>query len=578
MPSLLPDVGVHEVIASVEHVNSQIEGTFAEVGSRLGRGHEIFRELNDGLTRLSGELSGTNIEGTAVAFQDIARKLTELAEVLPSESMSLDRIGRKASETSILLRTLLKHIQMISIISRSARIEAASLDSNRDSFLDFTQEASQLAAAAKNSVESCTRDQVQLADAIRIALDKHREFQNRYREQLISVSSELIASHARIQRQQLDGLRLTETTAAGAGRIAQAVGTSIVSLQAGDSIRQRLEHVCNGLHVASGYGAGIVPDDSEDAALISRFITGLEAEQLDSAVRQFDTDIRQIAHVLSSLGSDVAGIVSQGKSLYGNQNNSAPSFLSEIKQSLSHASELIQSCENARISVDGALSVVEDTLGKFRRAASDLSHTVMDIILIGMNAGLRAGHLGAKGSSFVVIANELKTTADHISGGAGLLQPVLDEIEVSANDLRSLRVDAESSQLAGLENSVLAAIQDLEGGNERVIGTMTRLIKEGAEFEDVIASAQDTLKSLAGALAVLPDHISQLRAGSKAFDAIPLAAGEKAKPLLEDLASRYTMVIEREIHVRFLREAGIKVDAIPDKPATEADTDEVLFF
>ncbi|WP_146690537.1 chemotaxis protein [Bradyrhizobium canariense] len=477
-----------------------------------------------------------------------------------------------------MLRALLKHIQMISIISRSARIEAASLDSNRGSFLDFTQEAFQLAKAAQDSVESCTRDQVQLADAIKTALDKHREFQTRYREQLISVSSELIASHGRIQQQQSNGVRLTETTGASAGRIAQAVGISIVSLQAGDSIRQRLEHVCHGLHVASGYATGIVPDDAEDAALISRFIAGLEAEQLDDAVRQFDTDIRQIAHTLSSLGSDVAGIVSQGKSLYGNQNNTTSSFLSEIKQSLNHASELIRSCENARISVDRALSVVEDTLGKFRRAASELSHTVTDIILIGMNAGLRAGHLGAKGSSFVVIANELKTTADHISGGAGMLRPVLDEIEVSANDLRSLRVDAESSQLAGLENSVLAAIQDIEMGNERVNGTMTRLIKEGAEFEDVIASAQDTLKSLADALAVLPDHISSLRADSKTFDTMPAAAGEKAKPLLEDLANRYTMATEREIHRRFLNDAGIKADAIPDKPATETAADDVLFF
>jgi hypothetical protein len=65
----------------------------------------------------------------------------------------------------------------------------------------------------------------------------------------------------------------------------------------------------------------------------------------------------------------------------------------------------------------------------------------------------------------------------------------------------------------------------------RVNDTMTRLIKEGAEFEDVIASAQDTLKSLAGALAVLPNHISQLRADSKAFDAISPAVAEKAKPL-----------------------------------------------
>jgi hypothetical protein len=64
-----------------------------------------------------------------------------------------------------------------------------------------------------------------------------------------------------------------------------------------------------------------------------------------------------------------------------------------------------------------------------------------------MNAGLKAGHLGDKGRAFVVIANELKATADRISGGAKLLQPVLDNIEQSANRLRTLRQEEDLLQV-----------------------------------------------------------------------------------------------------------------------------------
>lgn len=55
-----------------------------------------------------------------------------------------------------------------------------------------------------------------------------------------------------------------------------------------------------------------------------------------------------------------------------------------------------------------------------RAAMTELSGVVVDIILIGMNAGLKAGHLGMRGRTFVVIAGELKATADQISGAKTL--------------------------------------------------------------------------------------------------------------------------------------------------------------
>ena len=179
------------------------------------------------------------------------------------------------------------------------------------------------------------------------------------------------------------------------------------------------------------------------------------------------------------------------------------SFLTRIKQTLAQASTLIGTCESAGRSVDEALAIVEDTLAKFRQAIAGLAEATVDITLIGMNAGLKASHLGSRGSAFVVIANELKATADQVSAGAGRLRPVLDGIERSANELRELRVQGDPTQLAKLEPQILQALREVEAGNERLGKLMSRLVDEGAEFEGLMNSAQGLMSSLGESSATL---------------------------------------------------------------------------
>ncbi len=171
----------------------------------------------------------------------------------------LGAIGTSANETSNVLKTLVKQIQMVMIIARSARIEAAALDTSQESFLDFTQEAFELAKAVQVSIDSCADDQQRLMEAINVALSRQRDFEGRYRAQLLSVSEQLISAHSGMQGRQADSVRLAGLTSASTKRIAEAVGVAIVSLQAGDSVRQRLEHVCRGLRIAAGSEPSLVP-------------------------------------------------------------------------------------------------------------------------------------------------------------------------------------------------------------------------------------------------------------------------------------------------------------------------------
>jgi len=562
-------------VGSVEKVSSRVEEAFAGVGQQLGRGHAIFQDLNQALTALFGELSGAEIEGASQALQGVAERLNGLAEALPAETVLLRHLGKTASEASELLNPLFKHIQMISIIARSARIEAASLSEDREGFLAFTQEAHDLAKAVQQSLEGCARDESLLAKAIETAVSRQTDFDERYRSRLLAAASDLISAYVGMQEQRNKSVQLADLAGASTKRIAEAVGRAIISLQAGDSARQRLEHISHALKLVDRASPSIVPAQGRPVTEAERaaFICHLQAMQIRDAESEFGRDVGHINQALAAILADAVGVVSQGRSVYGGQGGDSP--LERIRKSLAQASSLIANCEGAGKSVDDALLVVDDTLGKFRGAIANLSEAVIDITLIGMNASLKAGHLGSKGNAFVVIANELKATADHVSADAARLKPVLDGVEESASRLRALRVEGDPAQLAKLEPAILDALREVEAGDERFDKLIGRLVQEGAEFETLIASAQRTLTDLTAASATLPAVAARLEMPVVTVGDISPDLGEDA--ILGELFAQYTMERERDVHRSVLQRFGLAVAAAP-APAAGADDDGVLLF
>lgn len=552
--SVIPADTLAEATAATEDVSSRIEDVFARVGHELGRGHLIFKELNQGLAALASELSGAEIEGAATALQEIAARLSELAQALPAETALLETIGKSTAEASSLLKPLFKHIQMITIIARSARIEAASLEGDREGFLAFTQEAFDLGKAVQGAIEGCARDQQRLSDAVSTAFARQKEFEGHFRNQLEAESAELGSAYSGLRDQRSSSSHLADLASASTRKIAEAVGGAIISLQAGDSARQRLEHVLHGLGLASGHAPSLVPEPiaSEDGA---RAVCQLQAAQLRDAQREFGSDIGQIVRALTAILHDAGSVVGHGRALIGGEDGGSSTFLARVKQTLAHASTLVATCEGAGRAVDEALAIVEDTLAKFRQAIAGLAEATVDITLIGMNAGLKASHLGSRGSAFVVIANELKATADHVALGAGRLKPVLDAIERAARSLKELRVQGDPTQLAQLEPQILQALREVEAGNERLGKLMSRLVEEGAEFEELMNSAQGLMTTLGDGSAALPAVAARLEAAT--------AGAQKPRPqaqdeaMLEDLFARYTMEREREVHRQFLQTLGL---------------------
>jgi hypothetical protein len=581
MAMALPPGLTIEAVASIEDVGSRIEDVFAKVGGELGRAHTIFEDLNSGLSSLARELSGSKIEGASDAFRDIAARLRSLAEALPAETMLLGTIGASAAQASIFLKDLIKHIHMIGVIARSSKIEAASLDGDRGGFLSFTQEASDLASSVQLSIAACWKEQEQLAEAISMARKGQLEFERRYQLQLLSVGDELTAARAEIKNRQTQSIELAELARSSTMRIGAAVGTAIVSLQAGDSTRQRLEHICRGLNIVGAEG-GIAPaggDAAEGLAAAAPFVCVLQGAQLADTVSEFASDIGAIGRSLAALSADSAKLVDHGRVLYGGKDDDMTSFLAVMKQRLAKASTLIAACGQAKASVDTSMSVLENMLGKFRGAISALDETIVDITLIGMNAGLKASHLGVKGRAFVVIANELKAAADRISGGAKMLHPVLDEIEQSANGLKHLRKAEDARQMSNLEDSIIHALRDIEAGNGQLDQMMGNLTRESVLFETLVIGANNVMHELGDKFATLSTVAVRLEAPNPLIALLSVSEARKVGELFDDLYLQYTMVRERDVHLKLC--GRFQFICKPTTSASEkcdAATEDAIFF
>lgn len=567
-------------VASIEHASTQIEDVFAKVGRHLGSAHTIFGDLSSRLSQVSDELAGDRSESASIALQGVAARLRSLAEALPAETALLGEIGASSAQTSALLRELVKHVQMVTVISRSSRIEAASLNGNRGDFLNFTQEASDLANSVKMSVADCSKDHQRLSDALDSALAGQSEFERRYRDQLILVSADLIAVYAQIRDRQARSAELTASAGTRTRQIGEAVGSAIVSLQSGDSVRQRLEHIGHGLRKSAQPDAAPPPAGGatfDPAAVASPLILMLQGAQLEETVAGFEADIQGIGRTLATLSAGATSVVDQGRLLLGTEGSDVATALTLMKQKLAEATLLIAGCANAKKVVDHSISVLDEMLRKFHRAISQLGDTVIDITLIGMNAALKAAKLGAEGRAFVVIASELRATADHISAESAALESVLGRMAQSAEGLKALRQDDNSHQVAELETSIIDAIRDIEGSNGRVLDTISHLNKESMRFEGLMIDATSMMSAISKKMGDLPKVAERLQTLDCSLPTIPSADVPGLGDVFDELHATYTMVSERRVHSDFCVRFGLPSQNVEDQlPTSEAD--DVLFF
>ncbi|OYX02600.1 MAG: hypothetical protein B7Z14_02890 [Bosea sp. 32-68-6] len=384
---------------------------------------------------------------------------------------------------------------------------------------------------------------------------------------------------------QQRGVELTSDAAIHSGKIAMAAGGAIIALQSGDSIRQQLEHAIKALRLLSAIAAGTGPGAGLDDAArrgADILLRRLEAAQLQESAQTLAQDADSIEAALALLAGDTAGLLDLVRSLYQGDGGRSGSFLADLEGELAEASDLLAKCDRARAGVDRVTSAMSTVLQTCQETVAALSETVSSIVLIGMNAGLRAARLGPGGRSLVVIAQELKVAADHVAGDAAKLTPTFAQMQQASGGLKQGgRLDA--AHFAALNDAMGTSLAAMRGAGDRLGSALDQLTREGGGFASVVAQARLSFSNAGAMSDLIASGAAELERScdGAAMPDDPAAAAAVRELIDGQVWPNYTMVGERTIHQAIIASLlpAAQGGAAPVTVAAPAqdDVDDVLF-
>ena len=582
---LAQEPGLSRLIEALEGTAREIDVTFARAGSQLGEGLGLFEGLKERLTTLSTDLSGPEIARAGTTLSGLAGELRAINDGLLQETGVLQQLAAHSKDASQALERLLEHMRLITILARSARIEAVSVQAAGRDFGDFTSEIVALTTQAQRTIQNCARDHDHLSALLGSALEAQRDFEGRYGQALSALAAKLEQTLVEVAGRQQRSVALTSDAATHSGKIAMAAGGAIIALQSGDSIRQQLEHAIKALRllvtVASGTGEGAALD-SDARAAVDVVLRRLEAAQLDESARMLAQDADAIEAALALLAGDTAGLLDLVRSLYQGDGGRSGSFLADLEADLAEASDLLAKCDRARAGVDRVTSAMSTVLETCQETVAALAGTVSSIVLIGMNAGLRAARIGTGGRSLVVIAQELKFAADQVAADAAQLTPTFAQMQETSGGLKSGgRLDA--AHFTALNEAMGESLAALRQTGDRLAATLDQLTREGGGFASVVEQARLSFSNAGAMSDLIASGAAELdRSAAEAeMPDDPEAAVAAAGLIERHVWPNYTMVGERTIHQTVVAallpsQAGAAAPVVVNAPVQD-DADDFLF-
>lgn len=577
------DPTLSRLIQALEGTAREIDVTFARAGSQLGEGLALFEGLKERLTTLSSELSGPEIAQAGSTLSGLAGELRGINDGLRDETGVLQDLALLSKDASQALERLLEHMRLITILARSARIEAVSVQAAGRDFGDFTSEIVSLTTEAQRTIQNCARDHDHLSALLGSALAAQRDFEGRYGQALSALAGKLEQTLVEVTGRQQRSVALTSDAATHSGKIAMAAGGAIIALQSGDSIRQQLEHAIKALRLlgAVAAGTGVGADlDAEARSATDIVLRRLEAAQLRESAQTLAQDADSIEAALALLAGDTSGLLDLVRSLYQGDGGRSGSFLADLEADLAEASDLLAKCDRARAGVDRVTATLSNVLETCQETVAALAGTVSSIVLIGMNAGLRAARIGTGGRSLVVIAQELKFAADQVATDASQLTPTFARMQETSGGLKTGgRLDA--AHFTALNEAMGTSLSALRQTGDRLATTLDHLTREGGGFASVVAQARLSFSN-AGAMSDLIASGAAELDRSVADAAMPEDPGGAVAGLIErHVWPNYTMVGERTVHQAIVgallpTQAGLAAAVVVSNPA-DAEVDDFLF-
>jgi hypothetical protein len=565
--------GLRRLVAALIEAIKPGEQAFLALGERLDQAVQVIDRLTNGLTELSEMVDGEQVGASAEGLRSAVGKVGEIASGLGVEGEDLGKLAATLSGGSRTIDQLRKTVGEVASLGINAKIQVAQITANTD-FAVFTSEVARLAGLAAAGLDALDLGFKSVGSLITQAHHGHAAFAQESGQALAAVAERLTSSLVLMDNHHHKTRDVVLAICRRSAEIAMLIGEAVISLQANDITRQRIEHVVAAIDRAAELlgpapmraAAGLPEGERRQLAAI---ICRLQAAQLDSTAVQFEAELRRLLRSLDSLASDADKMLRQEISMgAGNQD----SLFARLSNELEEAKRLYNGFAEGRAGSRRLIAEVTQAAGRMVGHVDAVHEIEADIRVMGLNATLKCGWLGNEGRGLAIIAQELRHCAKRTEEQAVLVNARLHALVAATASFAEGKDEAstalQTASVIGAMSSSLDYLLATQTVFEERLPSMVAEAEHAKVLLGEAASRTDIHQSLGSALRQAVNALAAWGDGETDEESPP----ELIRRALDLLDSPYTMAAEREVHALFLGGAGLE-----GAVETSAEAEDFLF-
>ncbi|MGB8600624.1 MAG: hypothetical protein WCD42_00330 [Rhizomicrobium sp.] len=569
--ALPPGTRAAELSERLETARRIIEERFLAAGAQLSKYFKGLESLTATLDRLLETLNTDIVSATTANLETAAAKLYALPDSHRHRTDNIAILGDCCATLAEQIDDMKSDLAYMRVFTVNIKIVAGGIGDAGSEFSLFAEDIADCVVRVTEELDSIATDTAKLQANQRAALKQATALSRRITTLLPAVPDELVRS-AGTMGEHYRGV------AAAAGQVKElardirkAISRILLALQIGDSTRQRIEHIQNGIRATQTHDALRNHDQAQAA---SAYLYALEAAQLTAAAGHFNREVDEINRSLVELAQTARQLLQLHNLTFRDGSTGKGSFLGILESRLNDARELVGNIEKTDTATATTGREAAVAAEKLNKRILQIQLLKNDVQYMALNTTLKCCQIGEIGQPLSVVAIELRAHAEKLEEEAGQSLVVLEKLMQASGELSNTAATGQTlGQIAAQAlHHAATRLSEANEKTEREISEIVTLgddvargLEQSAKQKSIQHDIGDTLALVAGAM-------------SNLAGALPPCPPEIAAPLrqvLETLASDYTMAEERDVHRTVL--AAWQMAQEEDIPAEADDDDAVLF-
>jgi hypothetical protein len=295
----------------------------------------------------------------------------------------------------------------------------------------------------------------------------------------------------------------------------------------------------------------------------------LQSKQLADAGERFAASVASVGNSLDRIAANVLDMAGESQTLSGLSGGAENSFFLVMERRCEAIRAALGGCSETQQAARKASDELSETIDWMYGSIEEIRAIEIQIQWMALNACIRADHIGSTGDALGTLAGAMETLAVQSRERSDSLTAAVGSIGEAAQGLAGHLGAARTSQRGVSLEAIGTVTADLRSASERSSAEIAQISARCNRLREDISALRDGFSAgalFAQAIGHARDMLREIGGGE--YSSAQQDGTGQWKLGLADLAKRYTMQAERDVHEGVAREAaGAEPAAVLNEPA-----------